>query len=250
VTGSGTGITVNDPGMNKLAMITTPLTPLGPQRIELRAPNSLPAFVDAIVMRTPGQAGLALGGIGSRTGVTGATMQIEQLSANRYAATFNAMPKIEFERQGDFGGAALCPNHESVGVVLSANGRRAGVSSPWAVILQELRRSTPQAPHVLEAQRFTADGKVGLVPLVYLTPDCTLAVIVDVFDNPAGPYRVRMYDLLTRAFLGSAAFNAAEMIYSSVRVELFPGDATAMTLLTSYPGATSRIALPHRAFTP
>lgn len=248
VSGSGKGVTVTDPGMNKLAMHSAPNAPLGVQRIQLTAANTTPAFVDAVVMRTPGQAALALTGIASLTKPSGATLRVEQLSGNRWGATFNALPRVEFERDGNFGGATFCATSDAVGVVMTANGRRAGVSSPWAIVLQELDRTPVPAAHLLEARRLSPDGRIGLVPLVFLTPDCTLAVIVDVSDNAAMPYRLRMYDLLARQFLGSVNFAAPEVMYTSVRAELFPGDPTAMLLLTAYPGATSRIPIPHRSY--
>ena len=249
VTGSGNGVTVTDPGLNKLALTTTPAAPLGAQRIALSAANTAPAFVDAIVMRTPGRAGLALPGIASVSPPgTASTLRVEQLGGPRWAATFNSLPRIEFERDGDFGGAAFCATSDAVGAVLSANGKKLGLTSPWGIVLQELNRSPVPAPHVLEASRLSADGRIGLVPLIYLTPDCTLAVIVDISDNTATPYRIRTYDLLTRQLLGTDTFGAAAVSYDIAIVELFAGDNSAMTLSVRYPGKNQIFSIPHRSF--
>jgi hypothetical protein len=248
VTGSGNGIRITDPGSNALALITAPTAPLGRQRIQLNAVNTAPAFVDAVVMRTPGPAGVALGNVVSQT--AGAyRLVVDQLSANRYGATFNALPRIEFERENGFGGATLCPTSNAVGVVITANGRRAGVASPWAIVLQELNRSPAPPAHVIEAQRFSPDGKVGLVPVVYTTPDCTVAVVLDVAANAPTPYRVRAYDLLTRQILHTATFSAVDVTYRTVSAALLATDLTKMTLTLGYPGSNFvNIALPHPSF--
>jgi hypothetical protein len=243
VSGAGNGITVNDPGMNKLAMITTRATPLGPQRITLNAANTKPAYVDAVVMRTPGLAPVTFPGVssGSPAGST-STLRVEQLGGPRWAATFNSLPAIEFERDNNFGGAAFCTNSDATGVVLSSNGKKLGLSSPWGIVLQELNRSA--APHILEARRFSSDGKTGLVPVIYMTPDCTIAVIVDVSDNAAAPYRIRTYDLLTRQMLGTDTFAATIMTYDVVVPELFAGDNSAMRLSVRYPGKNQVFSIP------
>ena len=249
VSGSGNGITVNDPGLNKLAMMTNRATPLGSQRIALNAANTLPASIDAIVMRTPGRGVLALAGVGAQNPPgTSSTLKVEQLGGPRWAATFNALPRIEFEREGDFGGATFCANNDAVGVVMSANGRKLGLTSPWGIILQELNRSPVPAQHILEARRFSSDGKTGLVPLVYLTPDCTLAVIVDVSDNTATPYRIRAYDLLTRQLLGTDMFAAAATSYDMAVPELFAVDNNLMNFSVRYPGKNQVFPIPHRSF--
>ena len=249
VSGSGNGVTVNDPGLNKLAMITTRATPLGPQRINLTAANTNPAYVDAIVMRTPGQASIAFPGVASGSPVgSSSTLRVVQLGGPRWGATFNSLPQIEFEREKDFGGAAFCPTNDAVGVVLSSNGKNLGLTSPWGIVLQELNRSPVPAAHVLDARRFSSDGKLGLVPMVYLTPDCTLAVIVDMSDNAAAPYRIRTYDLLTRQMLGTDMFAAAAMTYDTVIPELFGGDNTAMRFSVRYLNKNEVFAIPHRSF--
>jgi hypothetical protein len=250
VSGSGNGVTVNDPGLNKLAMMTTRATPLGIQRIQLNAANTKAAYVDAIVMRTPGRAAIAFPGItsGSPTG-SSSTLRVEPLGGPQWAATFNSLPRIEFERDKNFGGAAFCATNDAVGVVLSSNGKKLGLTSPWGIVLQELNRSPIPAPHVLDARRFSSDGKLGLVPMVYLTPDCTLAVIVDISDNAAAPYRVRTYDLLTRQMLGTDMFATAAMTYDNTVIpELFSGDNTAMRFSVRYPNKNEVFAIPHRTF--
>jgi hypothetical protein len=250
VSGSGNGVTVNDPGLNKLAMITTRATPLGIQKIQLNAANTKPASVDAIVMRTPGRAALAFPGIasGSPAG-SSSTLRVDQLGGSRWAATFNSLPPIEFERDKDFGGAAFCATSDAVGVVLSSNGSKLGLTSPWGIVLQELNRSPVPAAHVLEARRFSSTGKLGLVPMVYLTPDCTLAVIVDMSDNAAAPYRIRTYDLLTRQMLGTDMFAVPAMTYDNTVIpELFAGDNTAMRFSVRYPNKNEVFAIPHRTF--
>jgi hypothetical protein len=249
VSGAGNGVTIRDPGLNKLAMTTVPSTPLGSQRIQLNAANTLPAFVDAIVMRTPGRAGLALPGVTSGSPVGSAsTLKVEQLGGPRWGATFNALPRIEFEREGNFGGATFCATSDAVGVVMSANGKKLGLSSPWGIVLQELNRSPVPTPHILEARRYSSDGKIGLVPLIYLTPDCTIAVIVDVSDVPGTPYRIRTYDLLTRQTLGADNFAAAATSYDIAIVDLSAGDNTAMILSVRYPGKNQGFSIPHRSF--
>jgi len=247
VSGSGNGVTVNDPGLNKLAMITTRSTPLGIQKITLSAPNTNPAYVDAVVMRTPGRGGLTLTGIasGSPVGST-STLRIEQLGGPRWAATFNSLPPIEFERENNFGGAAFCSTSDAVGVVLSSNGKKLGLTSQWGIVLQELNRSAP--PHVLEARRTSSDGKTAFVPLTYFTPDCTIAVIVDVSDNAAAPYRIRTYDLLTRQLLGTDMFAAAAISYDIAIPELFPVDNVTMNLSVRYPNKNQLFPIPHRTF--
>jgi len=249
VSGSGNGVTVTDPGLNKLAMMTTRATPLGVQKIQLNAANTKPASVDAIVMRTPGRAALALPGVasGSPAGST-STLTIQQLGGPRYAATFNSLPRIEFERDGKNGGATFCATSDAVGVVLSANGKALGLTSPWGIVLQELNRTPVPAAHVLETRRFSSDGKTGLIPLIYLTQDCTIAVIVDVSDNAATPYRIRTYDLLTRQMLGTDMFAAQAMSYDIAISELFPGDNTAMNLSVRYPNKNQLFPIPHRSF--
>jgi hypothetical protein len=248
VSGSGNGVTITDPGLNKLAIMTTRPTPLGPQRITLNAANTSPAYVNAIVMRTPGRAGLAMPGItsGSAAGST-STLQIQQLSPSRWGATFNSLPRIEFEREGNFGGAAFCPTSDAVGVVLSSDGKKLGLTSPWGIVLQELNAPVP-APHILDARRLSSDRKIGLVPLIYLAPDCTIAVIVDISDNAATPYRIRTYDLLTRQMLGTDMFAATSVSYDIAIAELFPGDKEAMNLSVRYPNKNQSFAIPHRTF--
>jgi hypothetical protein len=243
-------VTVNDPGLNKLAMMTTKATPLGIQRIQLNAPTTTPAFVDAVVMRTPGTAGIAFPGIASMSPPgSGSTLRVEQLGGPRWAATFNSLPRIEFERDGNFGGAAFCATSDAVGVVLSANGKRLGLSSPWGIVLQELNRNPVPPAHILEARRISSDGKIGLVPVTYMSPDCTLAVIVDISDNAATPYRIRTYDLLTRQMLGTDMFAVpGAMQYDAVAAELFAGDNTAMRFSVRYPGKNEVFPIPHRTF--
>jgi hypothetical protein len=237
-------VTVNDPGLNKLAMITTRATPLGIQRIQLNAANTRPAFVDAVVMRTPGLAGVTLPGVAST-----ATLRVESLGGPRWAATFNSLPRIEFERDGNFGGAAFCSTSDAVGVVLSSNGKKLGLTSPWGIVLQELNRSPVPPAHVIEARRLSSDGKLGLVPVTYMSQDCTLAVIVDISDNAATPYRIRTYDLLTRQMLGTDMFAVAgAMTYDAVVPELFGGDNTAMRFSVRYPGKNEVFPIPHRTF--
>jgi hypothetical protein len=249
VSGSGNGVTVNDPGLNKLAMITTRATPLGIQKITLNAVNTKPASVDAVVMRTPGRAGLTMTGVasGPPAGST-STLKVESLGGPRWGATFNSLPRIDFERDGDFGGAAFCATSDAVGVVLSSNGKKLGLTSPWGIVLQELNRTPVPAAHILDTRRYSSDGKVGLIPLIYLTPDCTIAVIVDVSDVAGTPYRIRTYDLLTRQMLGTDMFAAGSMSYDIAISELFAGDNTAMKLSVQYPGKNQVFAIPHRTF--
>jgi hypothetical protein len=176
-------------------------------------------------------------------------LRVEPLGGPQWAATFNSLPRIEFERDKDFGGAAFCATSDAVGVVLSSNGKKLGLTSPWGIVLQELNRSPIPAPHVLDARRFSSDGKLGLVPMVYLTPDCTLAAIVDISDNAAAPYRVRTYDLLTRQMLGTDMFATAAMTYDNTVIpELFSGDNTAMRFSVRYPNKNEVFAIPHRTF--
>ncbi len=249
VSGSGNGITVRDPGLNKLAMTTTRATPLGIQRITLNAPNTNPAYVDAVVMRTPGRGSLALTGIASVSPAgSSSTLRVEQLGGPRWAATFNSLPPIEFERDNNFGGATFCTNSDAVGVVLSSNGRKLGLASQWGIVLQELNRTPVPAAHVLEARRQSSDGKTAFVPLIYLTPDCTLAVIVDPSDNPATPYRIRTYDLLTRQMLGTDMFAAQAISYDIAIPELFPVDNATMNLSVRYPNKNQLFPIPHRTF--
>jgi hypothetical protein len=249
VSGSGNGVSVTDPGLNKLAMITTRATPLGAQHIKLDAPITNPAYVDAIVMRTPGRAAIAFPGTASQTpaGST-STLRVDPLGGPRWAATFNSLPRIDFERDGDFGGATFCPTSDAVGVVLSSNGKKLGLTTPWGVVLQESNRNPVPAPHVLDARRLSSDGKIGLVPTVYLTPDCTIAVIVDVSDNPAAPYRIRTYDLLTRQMLGTDTFAANAVTYDVAVVVLNAVDNATMNLSVRYPGKSQDFAIPHRTF--
>lgn len=249
VSGSGKGVTVNDPGLNKLAMITTRTTPLGIQKIALNAVNTKPASVDAVVMRTPGRAALAFPGTasGSPTGST-STLRVESLGGPRWGATFNSLPRIDFERDGNFGGASFCATNDAVGVVLSSNGKKLGLTSPWGIVLQELNRTPVPAAHILDTRRYSSDGKVGLIPLIYLTQDCTIAVIVDVSDVAGTPYRIRTYDLLTRQILGTDMFAAASMSYDIAIPELFEGDSTAMKLSVQYPGKNQGFAIPHRNY--
>lgn len=249
VSGSGNGVIVRDPGLNKLSMTTASTTPLGSQRISLTASNTNPAYVEAIVMRTPGRGLVAFTGVasGSPQG-SSSTLLVEQLGGPRWGATFNSLPRIEFERDGNFGGAAFCTNSDAVGVVLSSNGRKLGLTSPWGIVLQELNRTPAPAAHVLDARRLSSDGKIGLVPMIYLTPDCSLAVIVDISDVAATPYRIRTYDLLTRQFLGTDMFAAANMQYDAVVPDLFVGDKTAMTLSVRYPNKSQTFSIPLRTF--
>jgi hypothetical protein len=230
-------------------MMTTRATPLGVQKIQLNAANTKPVSVDAIVMRTPGRAALALPAVasGSPAGST-STLTIQQLGGPRWAATFNSLPRIEFERDGKYGGAAFCATSDAVGVVLSANGKALGLTSPWGIVLQELNRTPVPAAHILETRRISSDGKTGLIPLIYLTQDCTIAVIVDVSDNAATPYRIRTYDLLTRQMLGTDMFAAQAMSYDIAISELFPGDNTAMNLSVRYPNKNQLFPIPHRSF--
>jgi len=247
VSGSGNGVTVNDPGMNKLAMITNKSTPLGIQRIELKAVNTNPAFVDAVVMRTPGRGNLVFPGVASKTAAgSTSTLRVDQIGGPRWSATFNSLPPIEFERENNFGGAEFCVNSDAVGVVLSSNGKKLGLTSPWGIVLQELNRSAP--PHVLDARRTSSDGKTAVVPMIYMTPDCTLAVIVDVSDNPAAPYRIRTYDLLTRQMLGTDMFAANAITYDIAIPELFPIDNTTMRLSVQYPNKNQLFSIPQRTF--
>ena len=250
VSGSGNGVTVNDPGLNKLAMITTRATPLGIQRIQLNAATTTPAFVDAVVMRTPGVAGIAFPGTASMSPPgSSSTLRVEQLGGPKWAATFNSLSRIEFERDANFGGAAFCATSDAVGVVLSSNGRRLGLASPWGIVLQELNRNPVPAAHVLEARRLSSDGRLGLVPLIYLSPDCTLAVIVDISDVAATPYRIRTYDLLTRQLLGTDMFAVAgAMTYDAVIPELFAIDNTEMRLSVRYPNKNQIFSIPQRTF--
>lgn len=247
VSGSGNGVTINDPGLNKLAIITARTTPLGVQKIALKAANTAPASVDVVVMRTPGKASLAFPGIasGSPAGST-STLRIDQLGGPRWSATFNALAPIEFERENNFGGATFCTNSDAVGVVLSSNGKKLGLTSPWGIVLQELNRSA--APHVLDARRLSSDGKFGLVPMIYLTPDCTIAVIVDISDNAAAPYRIRTYDLLTRQMLGTDVFAAGAISYDIAAATLFPVDNTTMRLSVVYPNKNQLFAIPQTTF--
>jgi hypothetical protein len=250
VSGSGNGVMVTDPGLNKLAMITARGAPLGIQRIQLNAPTTTPVFVDAVVMRTPGVAGIAFPGVASMSpaGST-STLRVEQLGGPRWAATFNSLPRIEFERDGNFGGAAFCATSDAVGVVLSSNGKRLGLASPWGVVLQELNRNPVPSPHILDARRFSSDGKIGLVPVTYLSQDCTLAVIVDISDVASTPYRIRTYDLLTRQMLGTDMFAMpGGMTYDAVVPELFGGDNTAMRFSVRYPGKNEVFLIPQRTF--
>jgi hypothetical protein len=247
VSGSGNGVTINDTGLNNLAIITARTTPLGVQKIALKAANTAPASVDVVVMRTPGKASLAFPGIasGSPTGST-STLRIDQLGGPRWSATFNSLAPIEFERENNFGGATFCTNSDAVGVVLSSNGKKLGLSSPWGIVLQELNRSA--APHVLDARRLSSDGKTGLVPMIYLTPDCTIAVIVDVSDNSSAPYRIRTYDLLTRQMLGTDMFAASAISYDIASATLFPVDNTTMRLSVAYPNKNQLFAIPQTTF--
>jgi len=249
VRGSGDGVTITDPGLNRLAMMTARATPLGIQKIQLNALNTTPAYVEAVVMRTPGRAGVAFPGIasGSSPG-TSSSLRIEQLGGPRWAATFNSLPRIELERDGDFGGAAFCATSDAVGVVLSSNGKKLGLTSPWGIVLQELNRNPVPASHILDARRFSSDGKLGLVPMIYLTQDCSIAVIVDISDNAATPYRIRTYDVLARQMLGTDTFAASGMTYDTVIPELFAGDKTAMSLSVRYPGKNQVFPVPHRTF--
>ena len=249
VRGSGNGVTVTDPGLNKLAIITTPATPLGAQTIALLGTNMAPATVQAIVMRTPGLGAVSLTGVASVTFPgTASTLLVAQATPQRWSATFNALPPIDFTRDGNFGGATFCPTSDAVGVVLSAGAKRGSPSGTWSVVLQELNRSPVPPAHVIDARRISSDGKIGLVPLTYLTPDCTVAVVVDVSDDAARPYRLRVYDLLTRQVLGTQLFAAAMTSYDMVRVELLPGDLNAMSLAVTTSSNGLRISLPHRSF--
>ncbi|HMA21878.1 MAG TPA: hypothetical protein VKO87_13800 [Gemmatimonadaceae bacterium] len=247
VSGSGNGVTINDPGLNKLAIITTRTTPLGIQKIALKAANTAPASVDVVVMRTPGKASLTFPGVtsGSPAGST-ATLRVDQLGGPRWSATFNSLAPIEFERENNFGGATFCTNSDAVGVVLSSNGKKLGLSSPWGIVLQELNRSA--SPHVLDARRISSDGKTGLVPMIYLTPDCTIAVIVDISDNAATPYRIRTYDLLTRQMLGTDMFAANAISYDIASAALFPVDNTTMRLSVVYPNKNQLFSIPQTTF--
>jgi hypothetical protein len=247
VSGSGNGVIVSDPGMNKLAMITNKTTPLGIQHIQLNAANTNPAFVDAVVMRTPGKGNLVFPGVASKTAAgSTSTLRVDQIGGPRWSATFNSLPPIEFERENNFGGAEFCVNSDAVGVVVSSNGKKLGLTSPWGIVLQELNRSAP--PHVLDARRVSSDGKIGLVPMVYMTPDCTLAVIVDVSDNSAAPYRIRTYDLLTRQMLGTDMFAAQSTSYDTAITELFGGDNANMRLSVQYAGRNQIFLIPQRSF--
>ncbi len=250
VSGTGNGVRINDPGFNKLAMITTRATPLGIQRIQLDAANTNPAFVDAVVMRTPGVAAIAFPGTASMTPVAStSTLRVEQLGGPRWGATFNSLPRIEFERDGNFGGATFCATSDAVGVVLSSNGRKLGLSSDWGIVLQELNRNPVPSPYIIEARRLSSDGKLGLVPLTYLSQDCTLAVIVDISDNSATPYRIRAYDLLTRQMLGTDMFAVAgAMTYDAVVPELFAVNNTEMRFSVRYPGKNQVFSIPQRTF--
>ena len=249
VSGSGNGVTITDPGLNKLAMLTTKATPLGIQKIALKAANTVPASVDAVVMRTPGRAAIAFPGVGSGSPVgSTSTLVVESLGGPRWGATFNALPRIEFERDGNTGGAAFCATSDAVGVVLSSNGKKLGLSSPWGIVLQELNRNPVPAAHILDARRSSSDGKIGLVPTIYMTPDCTIAVIVDVSDVAATPYRIRIYDLLTRQMLGTDMFAVSSVSYDSIVPELFQGDNVAMNLSVRYPGKNQLFPIPHRNF--
>jgi len=176
------------------------------------------------------------------------TLKVESLGGPRWGATFNSLPRIDFERDGDFGGAAFCATSDAVGVVLSSNGKKLGLTSPWGIVLQELNRTPVPAAHILDTRRYSSDGKVGLIPLIYLTPDCTIAVIVDVSDVAGTPYRIRTYDLLTRQMLGTDMFAAGSMSYDIAISELFAGDNTAMKLSVQYPGKNQVFAIPHRTF--
>ena len=82
-----------------------------------------------------------------------------------------------------------------------------------------------------------------------MSQDCTLAVIVDISDNAATPYRIRTYDLLTRQMLGTDMFAVAgSMTYDTVVPELFGGDNTAMRFSVRYPGKNEVFPIPHRTF--
>lgn len=247
VSGSGNGVIINDPGLNKLAIITTRATPLGVQRIQLNAPTTNPASVDVVVMRTPGNASIALPGTasGSPAGST-STLRVDQLGGPRWSATFNSLAPIDFERENNFGGATFCTNSDAVGVVLSSNGKKLGLTSPWGIVLQELNRTA--APHVLDARRLSSDGKTGLVPMIYLTPDCTIAVIVDISDVAATPYRIRTYDLLARQMLGTDMFAARAISYDIASITLFPVDNTTMRLSVVYPNKNQLFSIPHATF--
>ena len=129
---------------------------------------------------------------------------------------------------------------------MSSNGRKLGLTSPWGIVLQELNRSAP--PHILEARRISSDGRIGFVPTVYTTPDCTIAVIVDISDVAATPYRIRAYDLLARQMLLTDMFAASAMQYDVVRPALFAGDIDGMKLSVVYPNKNPVFVLPHRSY--
>ena len=42
-------------------------------------------------------------------------------------------------------------------IVLSSNGKKLGLTSSWGIVLQELNRNPVPAPHVLDAQRISAE---------------------------------------------------------------------------------------------
>ena len=84
--------------------------------------------------------------------------------------------------------------------------------------------------------------------MIYMTPDCSLATIVDISDVAATPYRIRTYDLLTRQMLGTDMFAVSTMTYDTVIPELFAGDRTAMSLSVRYPNKNQGFPIPHRTF--
>jgi len=165
---------------------------------------------------------------------TSSTLRVEQGSGQRWNAIFNSLAPIEFERDGSFGGAAFCANSDALGIVLTSNGRRAGLQSPWAWILQDLKNPSAK-PYAIETQRYTSDGKLGLVPMIYTTPDCSIVALIDVVDNPNTPYRIRLYDMLIRSIFGAGYFNVPQMDYNQFQMNLYQGDATTMNLVIKYP---------------
>jgi hypothetical protein len=239
VSGSGNGIQVNDPGRNTLVVLVSTGAPYGYQEVKLTGPTQASATLRAVVMRTPGQLLLTMPGVTSRTAASSnSRLRVAQLDAVRWTATFDQFAPMEFTREQDFGGAEFCANSDALGLVVSPDGPRSGVQTPWVVRLLDLKGATSAQPVALEARRLSADGRVGLVPMVYTSPDCTVVAIVDVNTVPTPAYRVRVYDVLRRQWLGEAAFDTPQVQYGVIQSFLNPLSATEMRLVTTHPAGT------------
>jgi hypothetical protein len=246
VSGSGNGIQVNDPGHNTLAMLVSTGAPYGYQEIRLTGPAQASAMVRAAVTRTPGMLLLTMPATTSRRAAYSNTMlRIAQVDATRWTATFGNLAPMEFTRDGNLGGADFCANSDALGLVVSADGPRYGVMTDWVVRLLDLKGASSVQPIALEARRLSADGSVGLVPMVYTSPDCTVIAIVDVNTVRSPAYRLRVFDVFRRQWLGEVAFDVANVQYDVIQSSLNQFSTTEMRLVTTHPAGlmTTQVAI-------